>query len=299
MESHSADPFDLSNDDGYRRWRDTKLATMPVDLAELRITISALSSPENHEIAALQQRCRHNNWAIFRTEQPGPGPGTDEALTAFAGHLGLDQLDHNLRAEDSGISAVTVSPNPGEGEYVPYTNRPLSWHTDGYYNPPDRQIRAWILFCVQDAADGGSNYILDHELLYLRLRDQDPELVEALMESDAMTIPANRMGGETIRPAQTGPVFSVTEDGVLHMRYSARKKNIEWKDSPKTHAAAKAIEALLSREAHPIYRYRLAPGEGIISNNVLHRRDGFSDDMESGRKRLVLRARYYQRVKGS
>ena len=43
-------------------------------------------------------------------------------------------------------------------------------------------------------------------------------------------------------------------------------------------------------------RYRLQPGEGLISNNALHCRSGFRDDPATGRTRLVYRARYYDRI---
>jgi hypothetical protein len=36
---------------------------------------------------------------------------------------------------------------------------------------------------------------------------------------------------------------------------------------------------------------------GLISNNILHDRTGFQDD--SDRKRLLYRARYYDRVAGT
>jgi len=43
----------------------------------------------------------------------------------------------------------------------------------------------------------------------------------------------------------------------------------------------------------------LAPGQGLICNNVLHNRTGFTDDMDKGIARLVYRARYYDRIRGT
>ena len=91
-------------------------------------------------------------------------------------------------------------------------------------------------------------------------------------------------------------MFSVDDEGALHMRYSARKRNVIWKDDDTTRAAAAALEHLFSAGDAHIYRHRLAPGEGILSNNVLHRREGFRDDPATGHKRLVYRARYYDRI---
>ncbi|MCK7502176.1 MAG: TauD/TfdA family dioxygenase [Comamonadaceae bacterium] len=96
--------------------------------------------------------------------------------------------------------------------YIPYTTRPIKWHTDGYYNPPERQVRGMVLHCVRPAASGGENALMDHEIAYILLRDEDPGHIRALMAPDAMTIPAREEEGEVARGDQPGPVFSV--DGV-------------------------------------------------------------------------------------
>ncbi len=57
-----------------------------------------------------------------------------------------------------------------------------------------------VLHCVTSAASGGANALLDHEIAYLLLRDADPAFVAALMQPDAMTIPARR-DDEWRRPA--------------------------------------------------------------------------------------------------
>ena len=41
-----------------------------------------------------------------------------------------------------------------------------------------------------------------------------------------------------------------------------------------------------------VLRHRLGPGEGLLANNVLHRRDGFTDGPAADQKRLVYRARF-------
>ena len=289
-------PFNLGNDDAYRAWRAGKLASIPAGIHERRVRVHDLAAPSREEIRALCDCCRRTNWAIFRADMPRDIEPAH--IKIFAAQLGLHHVDRNPCAEESGVTALTTRELAGT-RYIPYTNRPLSWHTDGYYNDRSRQIRSWVLFCVQDAAEGGGNSILDHELVYLRLRDRDPELVAALMADDAMTIPANEVEGEPIRPDQTGPVFSVDPAGNLHMRYTARKRNIHWKNHPATQTAAAAIEALLSDSTAPICHYRLQPGEGIVSNNVLHRREGFRDDPDGARKRFLYRARYYDRVAGT
>ncbi len=112
-----------------------------------------------------------------------------------------------------------------------------------------------------------------------------------------MTIPPNTSGGEEIRPARCGPVFSVLEDGCLHMRYTARTRSIEWSPDPLTLAAINTLNDFLDSASPYIYRAILQPGQGLISNNVLHDRSGFDDDSEHIRQ--LYRLRYYQRIAGT
>jgi len=285
-------PFDLDNKPGYAAWRAGKLAA-PARPEPLRIT--SLGDLHADEREALLRSCQAHNFAVFRCETPPVE--VEQALRAFGRHIGLLDLDQNLCAEDSGVTAITVKPTDTDHTYIPYTNRPLGWHTDGYYNAGQRQVRAWLLYCAQPAAEGGDNELLDHEIAYMRVRDQNPEWIRALMAGDAFTIPSNTERGEEIRPDHSGPVFSVSPvDGSLHMRYSARQRNVIWKDDPATREAAAFLLDLFRRGDDHILRYRLKAGEGVISNNILHRRDGFRDDPASGVKRLIYRARYYQRL---
>jgi hypothetical protein len=89
-------------------------------------------------------------------------------------------------------------------------------------------------------------------------------------------------------------VFSVDAvTGSLHMRYSARKRNIEWRDDSLTREAADCITQVLDID-DLTYTYRLNAGEGVICNNILHKRSGFNDSQDE--KRLMYRARYFDRV---
>ena len=62
------------------------------------------------------------------------------------------------------------------------------------------------------------------------------------------------------------------------------------------------LEALLNGQLDEglpyIYRGTLQPGWGLISNNVLHDRSAFEDDPDPAHKRLLYRARYYDRIAG-
>jgi alpha-ketoglutarate-dependent taurine dioxygenase len=115
-----------------------------------------------------------------------------------------------------------------------------------------------------------------------------------------MTIPPNIEGGVELRPAQSGPVFSVAPGtGALHMRYTARSRSIEWKDDRNTRMAAGFILELLANDSIYTVRHRLKAGQGIICNNVLHKREAFANDAAAGQERLLYRARYHERIQGT
>ena len=91
----------------------------------------------------------------------------------------------------------------------------------------------------------------------------------------------------------SGGVFSVDQDGCLHLRYTARTRSIEWRDDPQTEAAVLALRRLLAQSPW-IRRVRLEAGMGLVGHNVLHDRSAFDDD--PARPRLLLRARFLDRV---
>jgi len=284
-------PFNLDDTLAYQAWRQKKLALKP-DIGELRVPLENPFSLNKGEKSLILDLCRRCNMAIYKVSDSYPA--TDKELVHQLGlQVGLSHLDDNLRSDEDDITSLTVSEQQGN-QYIPYTNRPLSWHTDGYYNSPEHQVRGFILHCAQPAAEGGENSLIDHELVYMHLRDQDPAYIRALMHPEAMTIPPNVEEGAEIRGACAGPVFSVDAlTGSLHMRYSARKRNIAWRDDELTLEAADLITQILDID-ELAYRYRLEAGEGVICNNILHKRSGFNDS--PGQKRLMYRARYYDRV---
>ena len=108
-----------------------------------------------------------------------------------------------------------------------------------------------------------------------------------------MTVPANVREGVQLRPASTGPVFSVIS-GRLHIRYSARTRNLAGKSPAALDVARERLDRLLSQSSVYMFRHKLKPGEGYVSNNVLHNRAGFTDPTGAGR--LLLRTRYLDRV---
>ena len=291
-------PFDLADERAYATWREQKLVSRPKCLDELLVEIENPLELTALERAAIRQACARANMAIYRTKSSEDGKAPDSSLVVEMGRqLGLSRLDQNLYAEDDGISALQVSAQRRQHEYIPYSNRAIRWHTDGYYNPPERKIHGMLLHCARPAVRGGENALMDHEMLYLQMRDENPDYIAALMQDDVMTIPANVEDGVEIRAEQSGPVFSVDQQGGhLHMRYTARTRSIVWKPDAATQAAVKCLERLLTEDSPYCFKKRFVAGEGIISNNVLHTRTAFEDDAGDQQGRLVYRARYYDRV---
>ncbi|MBI3901855.1 MAG: TauD/TfdA family dioxygenase [Nitrosomonadales bacterium] len=284
--------FDLNDHAAYNRWRAWKLAHAPRSAEELIVEVRDPRALSGAEHEALMQRIRRCNMAIYASNTQEEDTNIPREL---ARQFGLEHLDANWLADEDGISEIQVNGAGTRQSYIPYTDRPIKWHTDGYYNPPERAIRAMVLHCVRSAATGGENRLMDHEIAYILLRDENPEHIHSLMQPGAMTIPERVDETDGVRPAQSGPVFSVdAETGSLHMRYTARTRSIEWKQDAATLEAVAALEKLLGAEAPHVFHARLEPGMGLLCNNVLHDRAGFSDDAEH--RRLLYRARYYDRI---
>lgn len=286
-------PFELTDVDAYRRWRDARVAALPASTEQLWTDIADLTALSSAEHRRILDCVRRTNMALYRALDPAQA-GSKEAVARFGEQLGLVHLDHNLCADEEGLSSITVADKARANEYIPYTNRGINWHTDGYYNDPQHLIRGMILHCVHPAGEGGDNQLLDPELLYIYLRDREPAYIEALMHPAAMTIPANMEAGEEIRPERAGPVFSIDpRSGALHTRYTHRTRSIVWRDDALTREAVACLREFLDSGQDGIIRHRFAAGEGIICNNVLHNRASFTDTDQA---RLLFRARYYDRI---
>jgi hypothetical protein len=288
-------PFDLGSGQVYKAWLTTKLENYPQSVDDLIVEIRDPLTITTAERTAIIERCRKTNMAIYACMRGNVGD--KEIVRRLGQQFGLRRLDSNLCADNDSVTSVRVMPSGRHHEYIPYSNRPLSWHTDGYYNRPEQRIRAFLMHCVHTAASGGGNAFLDPEIAYLLMRNENPDYVRVLMQPDTMTIPANVKQGVEIRTVQTGPVFSIDgTNGALHMRYTARKRHVLWKKDLTTQAATRFLEDILTRGCPYIFHYRLQPGQGLICNNVLHARTGFKDNPSTDSARLLYRARYYDRI---
>jgi hypothetical protein len=294
--SSSGSPFLLDNETGYRHWRKIKLEHYhrfdPQKV--IRISDHANLSPTTlGEITVQLQAC---NFAFFEIATAASGFSTGNFLT-LGRQLGLNRFEASPGAKTDGVTLLSaLESSQLQSRYIPFTNRALNWHTDGYYNPPGSRIDAFLLYCVNQAAQGGDNFLLDHEMVYLQIRDTDPDLLVALMDPGVMVVPENIRNQQVLRQAESGPVFMVDKiTGRLNMRYSSRPRNISWKTDALSKRAVNRVRKLLVDNEY-IARLKLKNGQGIICNNVLHGRKAFVDKPSDELSRLYYRARYYDSV---
>ncbi|MFA9420944.1 MAG: TauD/TfdA family dioxygenase [Gammaproteobacteria bacterium] len=288
-------PFVLENETRYRHWRDNKLQLRseldPVKI--LRVDTENSLAEANSE--SLKRQIEAYNFVLYEFDSCSEQSAKQNFLD-INHKLGLYDFEVRSDADSSGVSELKeVGPDDNRSQYVPYTNRRLNWHTDGYYNLTQQQINAFALYCVHPAAKGGGNYVFDHELMYIRIRDTAPELIAALMAHDLMVIPANIQANKVVRPEKSGPVFSICpRSGALHMRYSARPRNIGWKSDKVSERALNLIREILIDDSGVI-EFELDAGQGIICNNILHGRKAFAD-ADTTRSRMLYRARYLDSI---
>ncbi|MBF0187353.1 MAG: TauD/TfdA family dioxygenase [Magnetococcales bacterium] len=278
----------------YASWRTHKMLHHPTSAEEIMVDVADPYHLADDEQRAIKERLGRCNMAIYRT----PLGSLDDPqiaaalLTKLTGQL---RVDHNPLSNADGVTPIT--PSDGEkSHFIPYRTDKLSWHTDGYYNRPEKTVRSLILHCVNAAVHGGENALLDHEILYMRLRDEDADHIRALMLPDALTIPAHILDGVEKRPARSGPIFEIEANGTLLTRYTARKRNIQWRNDPASQAALAALRRIISEEQQFLIRATLRPGWGLLCNNVIHDRSQFSPPQTGEAKRLLYRIRCLDRI---
>jgi len=294
--------YRLDRTEVYDHWRNEKLSNAPTRATDLLVEINDMNALSEAEHTELLKRCLNNNMVIYACGKLS----NDEAAARTSAHtlnahLGLHRLESHRSMGADGLVAIEVIDENAESRagFIPYSDKPLSWHTDGYYNPTAARIKAMTLHCARPAPEGGDNALFDPELAYIRLRDENLDYISALSHRRTLTIPAFcGENGET-RAQSVGPVFTWDRyTGNLHMRFTDRKRHIEWADNELTREAIGFLRQVLETDAH-VLTYRLEAGQGLICNNVLHNRSAFKDSQQTGETRLILRGRYLDRIEGT
>lgn len=278
--------------DTYQKWRDKKIKHATTSLTSIEIKKpQQLKSGEKQQLTDCIQQ---SNFALYQFNSDQHEPKS--SVIAINKQLGLVDYDKHLYSHTDGLAEISPSQMGEQSEFIPYTNKALNWHTDGYYNPINQRIRAFSLFCVKQADNGGENEWIDHEMVYILLREKSPELAQILTQYDVMIVPEHQVNGVVIREKSVGAVFFIDElSGALMMRYTQRKHNIIWKEASQVAEARIMLESILDIKTQYHHRYKMTAGQGLVCHNIIHKRAGFSIGIKT-QPRLMIRGRYFNRV---
>ena len=293
-------PKHLSNNDTYMHWREKKLENYPSKVEDITVKVGIPGYPNKQQIKELKRLCGKTNIAIYDAAQEII---EDKNIALNMGlSLGLKIIERSLTTDEDGVSELSTTNTNARSSYIPYTNKPLGWHTDGCYNDTNQLINGFLLHCVRSAEQGGENHLLDPDIAYILLRDENPEFIDGLMLPDALTIPQNSQNSRILREKKTGPILTILNEncmpdvGTIHFRYTSRKTFVYWKKDARITGALDFLKQTLQNDCPYIFRVKLKPGSGLIGNNVLHNRTGFQDGDSEYTKRLIYRIYYKDRI---
>ena len=283
-------PFILENETEYKSWRQTKLELYPLNINKFSIPLD-INNFQKKDLDLIKFNMNKYNFALYNFESKL----TNNELENFCTMLNLNNSISNLFSDSKNISDIKDHKDTNNnqiGEYIPYTNKPLNWHTDGYYYPLNNSVKSFLLHCVNPAYRGGENLLLDHEILYIIIRDYNPNYIKILMENNIMGIPRNKNNAESTNI--NGPVFFIDDEYSLNMRFTSRQQNIVWKKSDIIDKIKKFIFNFIESDTKYITKILLKKNQGYIANNILHKREKFFDNKN---KRLLKRIRFSKKLK--
>ena len=274
--------FLSSKSSKFLKWASQKENNIPKNINEISVEIKDINRTTKSEISKIRSTLDRFNTCLYRSNRDLE---SNSCLLDFAKAVGMKTFDcNNIEANE--ISTISSIKNE-KIQYIPYTNKALNWHTDGYYDK--KPLFSWLLHCINPADDGGENYLLDHELA-MREYVLSYDDIEILMNKRAITIPESQGSN---RSEISTYIFSFDNDyEKLHMRFSMRKDNIKMSDKTFT-AMSKLTNVIENNCSKYSITYKLSKNEGILSNNILHGRNSFKDDKV---QRKLLRIRSYERL---
>ena len=283
-------PFLLENQEEYLEWRNFKLSQYPVCQENFIVKFNN-NIIDKGNINLLKKLIKKYNFAIYEFESKL----TDYDLHNFCSKLDLNKSISNLFSDSENISNITNKSEPKNkitnSEYIPYTEKRLNWHTDGYYYPTESSIKSFLLHCVQPAKKGGENILLDHEIMYIYLRDHNPDYINILMQKDIMKIPKNKNLKDS--NAISGPVFYIDENNFLNMRFTSREQNIIWQKNDTIKKIKDFMFSFINEDTKYTFKLLLQENQGYLANNILHKRESYIDGKK---KRLLKRIRFSNRI---
>jgi hypothetical protein len=279
--------FKLDSGEDYKKWRDEKLTAYPRSVGELVVELGDMTAITDGEKDKIKELVELANMCIYTA---GSADLNMDSLLALGKQLGLANTDKSRRHSSSDELTNSGILNSA----IPFTTRHVRWHTDATYYGSDKTIQGLFLLCKRPAVEGGSNKVLDNEILYILLRDKDPDALRVLMNKNCFKY-RNPITGE-IDEHLGGKVFWTNSDGNLCHRFSFRKTDMAWSEDGDVQTARAVLESMILDESEYVIEGRLESGLGLISNNVLHTREKLVDSDDAAHKRLLFRARFYDRV---
>lgn len=279
--------FNLDSGEDYKKWRDEKLSAYPKSVGDLVVELGDMTALTEGEKKKIRERVELANMCVYTA---GTAELSMDSLLALGKQLGVADTDKSRRHSNS--DELTNSGILSSA--VPFTTRQIHWHTDATYYGSDKTIQALFLLCNRPAVEGGSNKVLDNEIMYILLRDKSPDALGVLMNKNCFKY-RNPKTGE-IAEHLGGKVFWTDSDGNLCHRFSFRKTDMAWSEDGDVNAARAVLESMILAESEYVIEGRLESGLGLISNNVLHTREKLVDSDDDTQKRLLFRARFYNRV---
>ena len=270
----------------YKRWADKKLQGFSKKLDDLIVEINNPNSVSKSEKNIILKTIKQHNIVFFQINK-----GTinlKSSIKTLASQVGLGNYEVDSKSDNDGLTEIKIhnSMKPS-AEYIPYTDKQLNWHTDGYYNNENNLILSWLLFCKSQSENGGMNKYMDHEIAYI-LFNKSFDNIGDLMLHNAYRIPENELTG---RKAIDNAIFSFIKNK-LYMKFSMREKNIIWNNKSKE--AANNLKDIINSSKKYHISHKFSEGQGVITNNIIHMRTSFTN-LEK-KNRLLYRLRSKKRM---
>ena len=267
----------------FKQWASEKEDNIPSNINDLKIDLHDINHISLKEISIIKDKIKRFNCCIYKSHVDLL---TQADLLNFAKSIGTKTYyDNNIHSNP--VSSIMPLEPEKTVNYIPYTNKQLNWHTDGYYD--EKPIFSWLLHFEEPAFSGGENYLLDHELAireYILKHDN----LDQLTRPDSFIIPSNADAG---RNETKGYICDMNNKyKKFHMKFSMRQKNIELNERSKT--AFIRMKKIIKEDCKKYcITYKLSKNEGIVSNNILHGRNSFEDGKVM---RKLYRIRSYERI---
>lgn len=158
-----------------------------------------------------------------------------------------------------------------------YTGQGLQAHTDNPYRDPVPTMQ--IIYCLENAAEGGDSIVVDGFACIKRLYEDDPEAAKILATYCARF---DYSGSSDVALRSKRPMIELAPDGeVMGIRFNNRSAaaftDVPFDAMPAFYRAYRKLSALIEDPSMQV-SFKLNVGEAFIVDNtrVLHARKGYT-----------------------